>query len=183
MVTNVTSYPTLTTQTSTKDMGESEANIVRLADRALNSLVNNPQLLKTLADSSSTYLPVNRSAVQSILWALMNEDGGGFITKEGVQRAVLAEGGGTAQVDALWSKISPDGYASISAGEFATNSYIITAVTDNIGPIREAINQMRIDAANAENSSNIMDYLMGGAKDNILENFGGGTGTVLDLFS
>lgn len=183
MVTIVSSSITLTTPTSTKDMAESEANIVRLADKALGSLVNNGELLKTLADHSSTYVPASRSAIMSILWALMNEDGSGFITKSGVQRAVLAEGGGTAQVDALWAKISPEGKSSISAGDFAINSYLITAVTDNIGPIREAINQKRIDSAAAENSTSIMDYLMGGGKDNILENFGGGTGTVLDLFS
>jgi hypothetical protein len=181
MVSSISSS-TLTVPTSTASVGASDAQKIKAADQALNALLNNPALLQALADHSAQYVPPSRSAILSILWSLMNNDGGSFISKSGIQRAVLAEGGGTIAVDALWGQLNPEKKSLLSAADFAVNSYLGQAVTANLSAIREAVDQRRVASLTANNSTSLLDFLVGGA-DNILQNFGGGTGTVLDLFS
>lgn len=173
---------TLTYQTPVAEADAATAPTVRAADKALNALLKNPQLLQSLADHSAQYVPPSKSAILSVLWALVNVDGGGFVTRDGVQRAVFAEGGGTVAVDALWNQLNPGKKSSISAADFAVNNYLNEAVTLNLEVIREDVDLQRIKSATAGNSTSLLDFMVGGA-DNVLQNFSGNTGTVLDLFS
>lgn len=182
MISGISSLSTLAVPTSTADLNTPEKNTVEAADKALNLVLQNGEMMKTLAAHSSKYVPPSKDAIMSLLWAVMNDDGAAYLNKGGVTRAIYAGGGGTVASDAIWEKIKFENNDTISAADFATNAYLNNAVSANIAQIREAVDLARIEAATADYSSSIMGFLHGG-RTNVLSGFTAGTGTVLDLFS
>jgi len=144
----------------------------KAADGALNLLLQDSTFLQSLGSQSSTWVPPTQPQVLSTLWGLINTSGSSQLTKSAVQQAVIAEGGSTSAGDALWKQLSPDNKDSINAGDFATNTYLTTAVTANLTSIQDAVNTQRQQSAGTAGLSN-----------SVLDLFaGGGSGSVLDMF-
>ncbi len=177
----MTIITTLPNSTVSSTMTAIEARTAKEADKAINAILNQPALLQSMVDSSHRLVPVSSGRVMAMLWAVMNETGGGFIYKGGIDRAVTSQGGSTTQMDALWKMMSPDGQM-IDPGDFAVNTYLRTVITLNMTEIQDAVEVKRREAFALESSASIMEFLHGGATS-ILSAFGGNTGTALDLFS
>lgn len=168
--------------TPSSGLNTGAANSLKAADKILDRIMHKEELLTTLADQSSTYVPPNKTGIMSVLWAAFNPDAGSFLSKSSVEKAVLSSGGSSMEFDAIWRQINPSDKGSVSVGDFSDNPYLTQAVISNIDTIAEATNKTREANAAKENFTGILDFLAGKG-DNVLSNFTGGTGTVLDLFS
>ncbi|MCK5519034.1 MAG: hypothetical protein KAI61_06435 [Alphaproteobacteria bacterium] len=151
-----------------------EATSAALAESALNSLMETPELLQSLASRSFKYLPPSYTMVLSTFWGLINVNENSTLVQSDVERAVREVGGSAADGMALWSQMDPEYEGVISAGDFAQNEYLTKTITEMLETVQENVDQVREEeTAKSATSNSLLDYAAPG----------GASGSVLDLFA
>lgn len=142
-----------------------------LASEGLELLLYDPGLLDALASRSSKYVPPSGAVILAALWGLINTNGSVVITQEDVQKAVIAGGGDTNTADAFWAQMNPNKNDTISAGDFASNKYLVKALAEKSETFYAKIEETRQEQQRTSATSNTL-----------LDHFGSGMSSILDLF-
>lgn len=163
------SVPTLAVPTRAPANNPLVATQIAGADRALNVLINDPGLLQSLSQVTSTYIPPSFGQIQSLLWGVMNANGGATVTKTELEKAVILDGGARVDADALWTQLNagvsnPNSPANgVTSLSFVANAYLTAAILSNVGSVQDSIFQSQVQAqADATNGSSILGYIYGG---------------------
>jgi hypothetical protein len=152
-----------------------DPDLVKKANDTLDLLLQDKDLLKSLADQSTKYVPPSEGRILATLWGLFNTSGSFALTKDDIQHALFnITGGGTTEADALWSQMNPDKAATIGAGDFAQCDFLIKGLSKRMDTLVAAIEKTRQDeAGKSATSGTLLDYIAPHGR----------SGTILDFFA
>lgn len=144
----------------TEDVGTQLEKTLKDADRALYLVLQDEQMIGSLAGASTKWTPPTRGLIKSFLWGLLNDKGSVTIEKSELTDVVRRHGGSTVEADALWLHLNPKGKSQVDAGDFAANIFINQAIDANIEDIHEAVDETRKDTQ-LQKSGTILDFFSG----------------------
>ncbi len=132
------------------------------ANKALTMILTSTDVVQALSTQSSTYVPPSTNQVLSTLWAVFDIKGN-TVTKDDVQKAVIAEGGQPSDATALWAHLDPNNTPSINAKDFVNNTFVLQGVQSNLSAINASV--LKVQQISTGSSNSVLDQFAGTGSD------------------
>lgn len=152
--------------------------VAKRADDAIDKILKSADMEQALAARSSYYLPPSNGQVMSILWATVNTESASSVSKADIEKAIYAYGGNSADADALWSRMAPEGQSRLDASLFAYNYYLNQAVAGSLDSIQKTVKDYHLQNP-TPTATMLGTFQAAGGSGDIISYLGTGGGGIL----